>query len=138
MHGNTKKLKELWQNWKSRIRMFWDYLINRLYLQKINLKKPLSKGSHFKIYFRLECRGNRGSRQNFHGIPFSKDRLLINPNRYLMIQKLLWHTYIENQTVWIKHEKKKIREILIYSYPKIRHRSIFLLVISFPFFMFFL
>ena len=42
------------------------------YLTKITLKKPLSRGSRFKIYFRLECRGNRGSRLNFHGIPFSK------------------------------------------------------------------
>ena len=42
------------------------------YLTKITLKKPLSRGSRFKIYFRLERRGNRGSRLNFHGIPFSK------------------------------------------------------------------
>ena len=54
------------------------YLINRFYLQKINLKKPLSRGSRFKIYFRLECRENRGSRQNFHGFHLSKDRVLIN------------------------------------------------------------
>ena len=49
-----------------------DYLVNRLILQKINLKKPLSRGSRFKIYFRLERRENYGSRQNFHEIPFSK------------------------------------------------------------------
>ena len=79
--------------------MFWDYLVNRLYLQKINLKKPLSRGSRFKIYFRLECQGNRGSRQNFHEIHFPKDRLLINLNRYVMIRNLLRHTCIENQTV---------------------------------------
>ena len=42
------------------------------YLTKITLKKPLSRGSHFKIYFRLERRGNRGSHLNFHGTPFSK------------------------------------------------------------------
>ena len=53
------------------------------YLQKINLKRPLSRGSRFKIYFRLECRGNRGSRQNFHGIPFFKDRVLINPDHFV-------------------------------------------------------
>ena len=69
--------------------MFRDYLVNRPYLQNINLKKPLSRGSLFKIYFCLECRENQGSRQNFHGIPFSKDRLLINLNHYVMIQKLL-------------------------------------------------
>ena len=42
------------------------------YLIKITLKKPLSRGSRFKIYFRLEHQGNRGSRLNFHEIPFSK------------------------------------------------------------------
>ena len=42
------------------------------YLTKITLKKLLSRGSRFKIYFHLERRGNRGSRHNFHGIPFSK------------------------------------------------------------------
>ena len=42
------------------------------YLSKITLKKPLSRGSRFKIHFCLERRGNRGSRLNFHGIPFSK------------------------------------------------------------------
>ena len=39
---------------------------------KITLKKPLSRGSRFKIYFRSERRGNRGSRLNFHGIPFRR------------------------------------------------------------------
>ena len=48
-------------------------LFSRLsYLTKITLKKPLSRGNRFKIHFRLERRGNRGSRLNFHGIPFSK------------------------------------------------------------------
>ena len=48
-------------------------LFNKLsYLTKITLKKPLSRGSRFKIYFCLERRGNRGSRLNFHEIPFSK------------------------------------------------------------------
>ena len=42
------------------------------YLTKITLKKPLSRGSRFKIHFCLEHRGNRGSRLNFHGILFSK------------------------------------------------------------------
>ena len=60
------------QNCKSRIRMFRDYLGKQSYLTKIDLKKPLSRGSRFKIHFRLECRGNCGLRQNFHEIPFSK------------------------------------------------------------------
>ena len=49
------------------------------YLTKITLKKPLSRGSCFKIYFRLERRGNRGSRLNFHGIP------LMNKLNYMFI-----------------------------------------------------
>ena len=50
---------------------------------KINLKRPLSRGSRFKIYFHLECQGNRGSRQNFHEILFLKDRILINPDHFV-------------------------------------------------------
>ena len=69
--------KGLGQNGKLKVRMFRDYLVNRLYSQKINLKKSLSRGSRFKIYFSLKCQGNRGSRQNFHKILFSKDRVLI-------------------------------------------------------------
>ena len=42
------------------------------YFTKIILKKPLSTDSRFKIYFRLKCQGNRGSRYNFHEILFSK------------------------------------------------------------------
>ena len=66
--------------------MFRGYLINRLYLQKINLKRPLSRGSRFKIYFRLEYQRYRGSRQNFHEILFSKDRILIKPNHFITWQ----------------------------------------------------
>ena len=58
-------------------------LVNRLYLQKINLKTPLSRGSRFRIYFRLERRENQRLRQNFHGISFFKDRILINPDHYV-------------------------------------------------------
>ena len=71
------KPKKLRQDWKSKICMFWGYLVNRLYLQKINLKWPLSRGNRFKIYYCLECGRNRGSSQNFYEIPFSKDRILI-------------------------------------------------------------
>ena len=47
---------------------------------KIKLKWPISRGSHFKIHVFLEYRRNRGTTQNFHGIHFFKDRVLINPN----------------------------------------------------------
>ena len=52
---------------------------------KIKLKRPLSRGSHFKIYFRLECRKNRGSHQNFHGVFFSKDLVLINSDHIIFL-----------------------------------------------------
>ena len=72
MHGNTNVTKEN----MTKIRLKNTYVPGSFskpsYLTKINLKKPLSRGSRFKIYFRLERRGNYGSRQNFHEIPFSK------------------------------------------------------------------
>ena len=64
------------------------------YLQKINLKRPLSRGSRFKIYFRLECWGNRGSHQNFHEIHFSKDSILINLKHYVTLQIYYDHILI--------------------------------------------
>ena len=92
------RLKELYakiEN-KKRIQMFRGYLINRLYLRRINLKRPLSRGSRFKIYFHLECRRNRGSCQNFHGIPFFKDHVLINPGHYVILPS---HTHVNNQKI---------------------------------------
>ena len=73
-----------------------DYLVNGLYLQKIKLKGPLSRGSHFNIYFRLECRKNRGSRQNFQGISSSKDRILINSDHFVTLSS---YAYIKNRTI---------------------------------------
>ena len=71
MHGNTIVIKNY-----DKIKMKNPYvprLFDKLsYLTNITLKKLLSRGSRFKIYFRLERRGNRGSRLNFYGIPFSK------------------------------------------------------------------
>ena len=65
------KFEDLRRNQKQKIRI--PGLFGKpSYLTKITLKKPLSRGSRFKIYFCLERWGNRGSRLNFHGIPFSK------------------------------------------------------------------
>ena len=70
MHGNAIAIKNYD---KIKIKTYVPRLFDRLsYLTKITLKKPLSRGSRFKIYFRLERQGNRGSCLNFHGIPFSK------------------------------------------------------------------
>ena len=54
--------KELRQIEKSKNTYVPGLLVNRLYLQRINLKRPLSRGSLFKIYFRLERRENQKSR----------------------------------------------------------------------------
>ena len=71
--------------------MFRDYLVNRLHLQRINLKRPLSRGNRFKIYFRLECRENRGLRQNFHEIPFLGDCKIITSGHMIISYLLLTH-----------------------------------------------
>ena len=103
------KPKELRQNWKSKIRMFRDYLVNHLYLRKINLKWLLSRGSCFKIYFRLECRGNWGSRQNFHRIPFSKDCILIKSDHFVTYHSMITCLSNKNKQFTSKHECKKYR-----------------------------
>ena len=71
MHGDTNVTKNY-----DKIKPKNTYILGLFgklsHLTKITLKKPLSRGSRFKIYFRLERRENQGSRLNFHGIPFSK------------------------------------------------------------------
>ena len=67
---------------------------------KINLKKPLSRGSRFKIYFHLKGRGNRGSHQNFHGIHFSKDRILIKSDHFITYH-LMTTCLSKKQTIYI-------------------------------------
>ena len=70
---------------------------------KIKLRWPLSRGSHFNIYFCLECQGNWGSLQKFHGIPFFKDRVLINPGHYVTLQIQWLHAYLKNRRFKSKH-----------------------------------
>ena len=58
MHGNTIVIKKTTEELKN---AYVPRLFGKpSYLTKTTLKKPLSKGSRFKIYFRLERRGNRG------------------------------------------------------------------------------
>ena len=107
--------KELWQIGNRKIRMFRDYLINRFYLQKINLKRPLSRGSRFKIYFRLKNWENRGSRQNFHGIPFFQRPHINKPELLHNIANLLWsHTYLRIKQFKSKHgcKEKWLRKLI--------------------------
>ena len=72
MHGNTNVTKKTTTKLGIKNTYVPGLFDKPSYLTKITLKKPLSRGSRFKIYFRLERRGNRESRLNFHGIPFSK------------------------------------------------------------------
>ena len=90
----------------------------RLYLQKVKLKWPLSRGSHFDIYFRLECWENRGSRQNFHEILFSKDCILINPDHFVTYHLMITCLSNENKQFTLKHGRKKWLRKLINSYQK--------------------
>ena len=77
MHDNTNVTKKTTTKLRIKNRYVPRLFDTPSYLTKITLKKPLSKGSRFTIYFRLERRGNRGSSQNFHGTPFSGDRKII-------------------------------------------------------------
>ena len=74
---------------------------------KNKLKETLSRGSCFKVYFRLESRGNRGLRQNFHGIPFSKDRLLIKPNHFVTYHLMTICLLNENKQLNVNTKKEK-------------------------------
>ena len=100
--------KELGQNWKSRIRMFLDYLINRLYLQRINLKRPLSRGSHFKIYFRLKKSGKSRIAPKFPRNSFFQRPRINKLESLHNIANLLWlHTYLKIKQFKSKHGCKK-------------------------------
>ena len=46
---------------------------------KLNLKRPLSRGSQFKSHLYLRWQGNRGSSQSFHATSFSRDYRSIIP-----------------------------------------------------------
>ena len=131
------KPKELRQNWKLKIRMFRDYLVNCLYLWKINLKRPLSRGSCFKIYFRLECWGNRGSRQNFHEIPFSKDRILIKPDHFVTYHSMITCLSNKNKQFTSKHGCKRYRHGHWLIHTKIQNETINRACNGFPLFAIF-
>ena len=66
------KSKDLRRNQKNKNTYVPELFDKSSYLTKITLKKPLSRGSRFKIYFRLEYRGNRGSRLSFHVTSFQR------------------------------------------------------------------
>ena len=70
--------KELWQNLGIK-NTYIPGLFDKpsLFTKKINLKRPLSRGSQFKFYFYLGQWGNRGSHKDFHVSSSSKDCWLI-------------------------------------------------------------
>ena len=96
IHDNTNMTKETTTKLKIKNTYVPGLFGKPSLFTKIKLEWPLSRGSHFKIYFRLECRGNRGSRQNFYGIPFSKDHILINPVYFVPLTS---HAYIKTQAI---------------------------------------
>ena len=53
------------------------------------IKVTTIKKIHFEIHFCLEFRGNQGSSQNFHGVPFSGDCKIITPNHTIISHLLL-------------------------------------------------
>ena len=72
MHGNAIRPERNYDKLENKNTYVPGLFGKPFHLTKINLKKSLSRGSRFKIHFRLECRRNCRSRQNFHGISFSK------------------------------------------------------------------
>ena len=90
---------------------------------KINLKKPLSRGNRFRIHFRLERRGNRGSCRNFHRILFSKDCILINPNHFITYHLMITCLSNKNKQFTSKHGCKKHRHEHWLIRTKIRNKT---------------
>ena len=76
-------------------------IINKLSpFTKVKLKWPLSRGNHFKIHFCLKFRKNRGSNQNFHGVPFSGDCKIITSGHTIISYLLLTHAiYIKTRNL---------------------------------------
>ena len=124
-------------NWKIKNTYVPGLLVNRFYLQRINLKRPLSRGSRFKIYFRLKCRGNRGSRQNFHGVPFSKDRILINPDHFVTYHLMITCLSNKNKQFTSKHGCKKHRHEHWLICTKMRNKTTNRACIGLSFLLFF-
>ena len=90
----------------------------------------MSRGSHSNIYFRLECRENRGSRQNFHRILFSKDRVLIKSNHYVTLQ-IYYHSNLAKIMKFnLSMDVKKKTRISIFHTQKYDSGRYFLLVLS--------
>ena len=89
MHGNTNITKKFMIKLEIK-----NTYVPRLFHKpssfvKIKLKYPLSRGSHFKIYFCLEYQRNRGSSQDFHGVSFSGDCKIITPGHTIISHLLL-------------------------------------------------
>ena len=63
------------------------------HFQKVKLKLPLSRDSHFKVHFGLKFRENRGSSQNFHRASFPGDcKIITLSHMIILFFLLLMHT----------------------------------------------
>ena len=137
MHGNTDMTKENMTKLKIK-----NTYVPRLFgkpslFTKIKLKWPLSKGNHFKIYFRLECRRNRGSRQDFHGVFFFEDRILINPDHFVTYRLMITYLSNKNKQFTSKHEAKKYRHEHWLIRTKLRNKTTNRACIRLSFFCYF-
>ena len=90
MHDNTNMTRNKMTSLRVE-KYVWHEIISKLFLfVKVKFKVTLSRGSHFKVHFSLKLRENRGSSQNLHGVPFSRDREIITPSHTIIL--LLVHT----------------------------------------------
>ena len=105
----STRLKAIWQNYESRNTIVLKLFSKSSFFTKIKLKRPLFRGSRFKIYFRLECRRNQGSRPNFHGILFSKDCIFIKPDYFVTYHSMITCLSNKNKQFTSKHGCKKHR-----------------------------
>ena len=100
MHVNTKMIIPKYNIYKVKNCTYIEIMSKLSPSRKENLKQPLSRGSHFKIHFGLEFRENRGSSQNFHGVPFSEDRKIITSSHTIYSIFLFINVYY----TYLKHE----------------------------------
>ena len=123
MHGNTIVIKKNYDRIKIKNTYVPGLFDKPSHLTKIILKKPLSRGSRFKIYFCLERRENRRSRLNFHGIPFFKDRVLIKPKHSVSCHAETTYSLKDQDNLNMNMQIKMRIHELTNSYPKyeIRH-----------------
>ena len=80
---------------ESKVHMFQNYLVNRLYLQKINLKKSLSRGVALRFTFVWNAEKIEDHAKISTKPPFSGDRKIIIPSH--VTTSISYHTYSNHE-----------------------------------------